>query len=455
MDVYAHAKRTIMIGVVCCYTFIACVLACINISKFFYIASVWFITIILFLGLFFKKEQELQSLKNKENDSHIYQYVYSLRRFPTKIIHIVFFCFMCFFVLLFFIQLRSMHLLLSACLYGMFHSILFYVINRSLLKVIEYDVDYFFHLGYRSAIIASDFPHTSTFKRFIHYGVGGVSLSIMYVLTIHRMFIQNNPNEHVVFFIISIAFLAFFLIFYLAVSYAVSEHIKTTIYTLRERAMREEIPNVYTDEFSILTHTLNIYNDPTKKALRLLAKIENKSAEHKYIADHSRRVAYYCLQIGQLVGLQDRQLNSLYQAALLHDIGKIGIPDYILLKKGALSKDEFSFIQQYPNISHFLAETVFQIEDKDILTAILFHKECLDGTGYPNQLIDKHIPIMAKIISIADAFDALMSTRPYRRKKSRDEAIHILKSGSGIKWDEHILNKFINLFTKKEINIIN
>ncbi|WP_255572256.1 HD-GYP domain-containing protein [Anoxybacillus sp. ST70] len=213
--------------------------------------------------------------------------------------------------------------------------------------------------------------------------------------------------------------------------------------------------DVYIDEFSILTHTLNTYNDPTKKALRLLAKIENKSDEHKYIADHSRRVAYYCLQIGQLIGLQDRQLNSLYQAALLHDIGKIGIPDYILLKNEALSKDEFSFIKEYPNMSYFFAETVFQIKDKDILDAILFHKEHLDGTGYPNRLTDKQIPIMAKIISVADAFDALMSTRPYRQKKSKDEAIHILKRESGIKWDEHILNKLIDLFTKKEMNIIN
>ncbi|ACJ34603.1 Multidomain signal transduction protein, predicted phosphodiesterase (contains HD-GYP domain) [Anoxybacillus flavithermus WK1] len=455
MNIHAHARRTIFIWPICFYTVFSCTLIYMNISNFPYILVTWLITLFLFVTLSHQKMNELLSFRDKKNEHDVYQYIYKLKQLPVKIMYIFSFCSFVFLALLFFAQENKDNLLLLICLYGIFHSFLFYIIDRTFVNIIAHDVHYFYDLGYRIPIISSDSLYMPFRIRLIHYNVSIVSFILMYMLAIKHMLIKNSSNDHVFFFNLSTVFLCIFVIFFLIIVHIISKYVKETIYTLKTKVTQRDIPNIYIDEFSNLVHALNIYNDPINKALRLLAAIENKGDEHKYIADHSRRVAYYCLQIGQSIGLQDHQLNSLYQASLLHAIGKIGIPDYILLKKEALSADEFSFIKQYPIISYFLAKSVFEIEDKDALEAILFHKEYVDGTGYPNQLKDKEIPIMAKIISVADSFDALMSTRPYRQKKNKDEIIHILKKESGIKWDCDIVSRFIDLFLKNRPNIMN
>lgn len=132
----------------------------------------------------------------------------------------------------------------------------------------------------------------------------------------------------------------------------------------------------------------------------------------------------------------------------------MGIPDYILLKKWPLSKDEFSIIKQYPMISYLLTKAMFQTANKDLLYAILYHKEYIDGTGYPYQIDREAIPLLAKVISVADAFDAMLSFRPYRNNKNKLEAIRILREKSGTKWDAEIVHIFTHLLTKKEINMV-
>ncbi|WP_461200699.1 HD-GYP domain-containing protein [Anoxybacillus sp. TBDG-1] len=406
----------------------------------------------MFIVIVEKKIRKLKSFKKEENEHGVYKYIYVLKKQPLTIISVTSLCFFVFISLLFLFQLPSEHFIVAICLYALWHPIIFHITYRSLQKVIEHDVCYFFKRGYQSAVMATDFVHLSHLQKMFHYGIGIIGITFTYMSFTEHFFIQNKMS--MTFFFASFVFFIVFLAFYIGISYITSKYIKQTFHWLRQQTGDKTIANIFIDEMTLLVHTLNIYNDKTKYALSLLAEIEKQSDEHKYIAEHSRRVANYCLQIGAHIGLLDDELNSLYHAALLHDIGKIGIPDYILLKKEPLSKDEFSIIKQYPIISYLLTKTMFQTTNKDLLHAVLYHKEYIDGTGYPSQIKDNSIPLLAKIISVADAFDAMMSFRPYRNNKSKHEAIRILKEGSGTKWDAEIVHIFTHLLTKKEINMI-
>ncbi len=155
-----------------------------------------------------------------------------------------------------------------------------------------------------------------------------------------------------------------------------------------------------------------------------------------YTKGHSQRVAIYAKAIAKALGLSEEQQDKIYKAGLLHDIGKIGIPDNILLKPGKLSENEYEIIKQHARISY---ELLRQIEHlKDLAEPIKHHHEKCDGSGYPDGLKCKDICLEARILAIADIFDALTSTRPYRKAFSPDKAIEILKEE---KVDQDILNK--------------
>lgn len=378
----------------------------------------------------------------------------ALKQLPLKIMHVIAYCSLLFFVVLFWMNIPIAHLLTASCLYGIWHAILFHITTKTLYKVIQHDVYDFLSYGHRSALLATDFLYLSHVKKLIHYGVGVFSIFLMYILTVYQSFIQANSEASDVFLYSSTLFLAALITFYLFISYMTTKHITHTINSLQQKIADNYIPNVYIDEFSSLVHTFNAYNDRTKQIFLLLHTIGRENDEYRYIVEHSHRVANYCLRIGEYLGLNDHQLHSLYQAALLHDVGKIGIPSYILLKKEPLSKDEFSFIQQYPNISYFIAKMMLRAENEELLNAIRFHKEHVDGTGYPNRLKQDEIPLLAKIISAVDAFDAMTSSRPYRKSKSNMEAIETLLKESGTKWDAKIVN-VLNLLLTKNIKYVN
>ncbi|MCX8047642.1 MAG: HD domain-containing protein [Anoxybacillus gonensis] len=384
--------------------------------------------------------------------SIVFTDIYVLKKQPLTIINTILISFFMFIALLLLFRLSSKHFMIAITLYALWHPMLFHISYHSLQKVIERDVFYFFKRGYQSALMASDLIHLSQFQKMIHYGIGMIGIVFAYILFTKHFFIQNQMS--VAFLFTSFVSFMALIAFYIGISYIISKQINHTFHRLRQQAGHETIPNIYVDEMTILVHALNIHNDKTRRILSLLAEIEGQSDECKYIAEHSRRVANYCLQIGKHIGLLDDQLNNLYHAALLHDIGKIGIPDYILLKKGPLSKDEFSIIKQYPMISYLLTKAMFQTANKDLLYAILYHKEYVDGTGYPYQINHEEIPLLAKIISVADAFDTMLSFRPYRNNKSELEAIRILREESGTKWDAEIVHIFTHLLTKKEINMV-
>ncbi|MDD5617821.1 MAG: PAS domain S-box protein, partial [Candidatus Omnitrophica bacterium] len=158
---------------------------------------------------------------------------------------------------------------------------------------------------------------------------------------------------------------------------------------------------------------------------------------------HSEKTVHYAVKLAQKFNLGEREIENVRRAAVLHDIGKIGIPDKILLKKGPLTKSEFEIVKQHPKIA---AEVMSVAEFlSDSIPYVLHHHEKYDGTGYPDGLKGENIPLGARIISIVDVYEALTADRPYRKAMSKEEALKIIQDNSGIQFDPKIAEAFIEL----------
>ncbi len=156
-----------------------------------------------------------------------------------------------------------------------------------------------------------------------------------------------------------------------------------------------------------------------------------------YTTGHSMRVATYAVELARHLHWDDYELEKLSVASLLHDIGKVGIPDAILLKPLPLNEMEYSIMKLHPDFS---ANIVAKVENlQDIVPWIRFHHEYLDGSGYPYGLKGKDIPLGARVIAVADAFDAMTSDRPYRKALPLDQVEEIFREGAGKQWDEEIV----------------
>lgn len=134
-------------------------------------------------------------------------------------------------------------------------------------------------------------------------------------------------------------------------------------------------------------------------------------------------------------------MKNLQYGSMLHDIGKIGIPDEILLKNGSLTKQEYELIKAHPANGESLMSSLKFLEDT--LPIIKNHHERIDGKGYPDNLVRDNIPISARIVAIADAYDAMTSERPYRHALTKEKAIEELISNSGTQFDSYLVQKFI------------
>ena len=160
-------------------------------------------------------------------------------------------------------------------------------------------------------------------------------------------------------------------------------------------------------------------------------------AKDRYTHGHSDRVARIAVRIAEELGCDGKTLNTLYLAGLLHDIGKIGVDDQVLRKAGKLSDVEYEHIKQHPKIGHHILQDLVKLED--VLPVVLHHHESWDGGGYPHGLDVDHIPLAARIVAVADAFDAMSSDRPYRRGMPEDKVDHILRNGAGQQWDPQVI----------------
>ncbi|WP_240910887.1 HD-GYP domain-containing protein [Paludisphaera soli] len=161
-------------------------------------------------------------------------------------------------------------------------------------------------------------------------------------------------------------------------------------------------------------------------------------AKDPYTSGHSERVARIAVRLAQELGMPPQKRSDLYLAGLLHDIGKIGIDDEVLKKTGPLTPQEYHRIQEHVEIGVTILQDLKKL--RHIMPGVRHHHESLDGSGYPDHLEGDEIPIEARILAVADSFDAMSSNRPYRRRLSPMQIDEILKKGRGVQWDPAVID---------------
>jgi putative nucleotidyltransferase with HDIG domain len=184
----------------------------------------------------------------------------------------------------------------------------------------------------------------------------------------------------------------------------------------------------------------------------LASLISALDARDQETEGHSLRVSALATKLGETLGYTHQQLKVLERGSLLHDIGKIGISDTILHKPGPLNEDEWKIMKLHPNIGARIVEGIPFLQDT--IPLIRHHQERWDGTGYPDHLAGEEIPILARMFSIVDAFDALTSNRPYRQKISFAEALQYLHEQAGILFDPNIVPVFETLVISDEAGLV-
>jgi HD-GYP domain-containing protein (c-di-GMP phosphodiesterase class II) len=171
------------------------------------------------------------------------------------------------------------------------------------------------------------------------------------------------------------------------------------------------------------------------------ALVNSIEAKDPYTCGHSDRVARMARRLGVELQQPSDECEHIYMAGLLHDIGKIGIADSVLLKPSGLTEEEFAIIKEHPRKGAAIVEHLPQLSYA--LPGILHHHESFDGRGYPAQLQGEDIPWPARILAVVDAYDAMTSNRPYRAGMPAQRAEQILRDGAGKQWDAKVVDAFL------------
>jgi HD-GYP domain-containing protein (c-di-GMP phosphodiesterase class II) len=195
----------------------------------------------------------------------------------------------------------------------------------------------------------------------------------------------------------------------------------------------------------------NVYNLPIRNYFELTIKslLNALRCKDEYTWGHSLRVAYFCVSVGREMGLSSEELYELEVSALFHDIGKIGVPDAVLLKPTRLNEDEFQIMKLHPTKSFDILQE-FPIFYQMALNA-KHHHERYDGRGYPEGRKGDDIPLFSRIILVADTFDAMTSSRPYRKGLPMDVAFSELREFSGSQFDSKVVESFISAMQREQL----
>lgn len=170
-------------------------------------------------------------------------------------------------------------------------------------------------------------------------------------------------------------------------------------------------------------------------------------ARDGYTHGHSRNVTEYAVAIAQRLDMPAVEMQTLRAAALMHDIGKIGIPDHILNKPGKLTPDERTVMESHPEVGYEILMRAPSLQA--LLPVVRFHHERPDGKGYPQGLTGNALPLQARIVSVADAFDAMTSDRVYRKRMTVEKAVGIMREGAGTQWDEGCVAAFMSIVEER------
>ncbi len=217
-------------------------------------------------------------------------------------------------------------------------------------------------------------------------------------------------------------------------------------YVLKKRKLDREQKDILSELEARVEKKTNELQQIYFSVLTSLARAVEKKDLGTY--GHSIRVSYYSCRIATTLGLPEKDIKNLKGASLLHDIGKIGIGDSILGKRGPLSEDEMRVVRSHPEKGVEILAPLKQFES--MLPVILHHHEHYDGSGYPQKISGADIPLFARIIAVGDAYDAILSNRPYRAAADYKKAIQELASCSGKQFDPVIINAFLDTVRKRD-----
>lgn len=179
----------------------------------------------------------------------------------------------------------------------------------------------------------------------------------------------------------------------------------------------------------------------------IAALAEAIEAKDHFTGGHVGRVVRLATSLGKAIGLSHREIRLLRQAAVLHDVGKIGVPEAVLNKPGELTQEERALIRQHPETGARILSHLDTSGIDQVIAAVRGHHERWDGTGYPDELAGEEIPLLARIIAVADTYDALTSDRPYRPAYSQERALDILIESRG----KHLDRRLMDLFIEKRL----
>ena len=230
----------------------------------------------------------------------------------------------------------------------------------------------------------------------------------------------------------------------------VKAHLRTRQLIKNEANLKEQLSSFNeTLQIKVIEKTQAL-REANLEVIKTLVKVSEYKDE--ITGAHIQRVRTYSEVLARAIGISEDRIEPLGLGAMMHDVGKTGIPDSILKKPGKLTKEEREIMEQHPLLGEALfSETTFFKEAKLIAGA---HHEKWDGSGYPRKLKGENIPIEARIVALADVFDALLSTRPYKSAFSLEKSIQILEEGSGKHFDPDLIKCFFSLIDQGVIGEI-
>ncbi len=204
------------------------------------------------------------------------------------------------------------------------------------------------------------------------------------------------------------------------------------------------------NQIAVALENASLYKELDELFLSSIRSIvEAVDAKDPYTRGHSARVVEYSLMIGEALNISKEELKELEISAILHDVGKIGIPDRILGKPGRLTDYEKEYMERHPEFGASIIEPIAKL--KKLIPNILHHHEWFDGKGYPSGLRGKKIPLIARVICIGDSFDAITTDRPYRKKRSQEAALQELEEYKGSQFDPKLVKIFVEEYTNRKL----
>ncbi|MCR4758501.1 MAG: HD domain-containing protein [Butyrivibrio sp.] len=199
------------------------------------------------------------------------------------------------------------------------------------------------------------------------------------------------------------------------------------------------------------------YREKQKNDIKIILQSMNTfinfiDAKDPYTRGHSKRVAMYAAEIAKRMRLPEDDIQNIYYAGLLHDAGKISVPDAVLNKPGILTKEERTMIQNHTVAGGKMLVQLSSL--KGVRETALYHHERYDGSGYPDGLKGEMIPLFARIVGVADAYDAMSSNRVYRRHLNKDEIIEEIQKGAGTQFDPRIVTYMVDMINDGYVNVV-